>query len=120
MVGEPIPLLITGASGYLGSHLVRRAGPAWRPVGTYLTARPPVRRASRPPPPRPAPSLFVDEFRCPPYAPDPPAALLDLAAAHPSAASGARPAPSSTSAGSARTPSSASGGSAQVFEGVLH
>ena len=35
-------LLITGASGYLGRQLVRRAGPAWRLVGTYLNTPPPV------------------------------------------------------------------------------
>src|SRR5436190_8814362 len=39
--GSPF-LLVTGASGYLGRHLVARAGSAWRLVGTHL---------SRPPPP---------------------------------------------------------------------
>lgn len=34
------PLLITGASGYLGWHLVARVGAAWRLVGTYLNRRP--------------------------------------------------------------------------------
>ena len=39
---RPLLLLVTGASGYLGRHLVARAGSAWRLVGTHL---------SRPPPP---------------------------------------------------------------------
>jgi dTDP-4-dehydrorhamnose reductase len=34
-------LLVTGASGYLGRHLVARAGPAWRLVGTHLSTPPP-------------------------------------------------------------------------------
>jgi dTDP-4-dehydrorhamnose reductase len=35
-------LLITGASGYLGSFLVPRARSAWRVIGTHLTAVPPA------------------------------------------------------------------------------
>lgn len=35
-------LLVTGASGHLGGHLVRRAGSGWRVAGTYLTRQPPA------------------------------------------------------------------------------
>ncbi len=34
-------LLVVGASGFLGRYLAARAGRRWRPVGTYLTGRPP-------------------------------------------------------------------------------
>ncbi len=45
MTSQPIrpPLLIIiGASGYIGRHLVARAGPAWRVVGTHLASTPPA------------------------------------------------------------------------------
>jgi dTDP-4-dehydrorhamnose reductase len=40
-------LLITGASGYLGRHLVARAGARWRLSGTHLRGAPPTGLDSR-------------------------------------------------------------------------
>lgn len=39
-------LLVTGASGYLGGYVVRRAGMRWRLAGTYLNGAPPAGLAS--------------------------------------------------------------------------